>query len=261
MMRLRFLIILLFSNLLSFSQTTATNFNCNDCAGNNHDFFTELNSGKVIIIDWVMPCSSCLMPSKTAYNIVQSYSSSNPDKVFMYVCDDYANTNCESLTGWVDNNGMPKTTKFSNSSIKMSDYGSDGMPKIIVVGGKDHNVYYDELNSDAANITKLQAAINAAIAATTEVKVTSQFVSSVIINPNPADINSTISVNLKNACDVTIEVYNSQGQKVFTVIENEKFSQGANDVNLNTGNFETGIYQIKVITESGFKIIKLAVLH
>lgn len=259
MTRLFFFIILLFSSLFSFSQITATNFNCNDCSGNNHDFFAELNSGKVIILDWVMPCSSCLIPSKTAYNIVQSYAGTNPNKVFMYVCDDYANTNCASLSSWVDNNGMPKTTKFSNSSIKMSDYGSDGMPKIIVVGGKDHTVYYDELNSDAANITKLQAAINTAIAATTKVKLISQMVSSVTINPNPSNINSTLSVNLKNACEVTIELYNSLGQKVLIVIDNEKLSQGANDINVGTENLETGIYQIKVITESGFKIIKLAV--
>ena len=46
--------------ILGFAQTTATDFTANDCGGTSHTLFTELNAGNVIVITWVMPCSSCI---------------------------------------------------------------------------------------------------------------------------------------------------------------------------------------------------------
>ncbi|MFM9944487.1 MAG: T9SS type A sorting domain-containing protein [Bacteroidia bacterium] len=259
MKKINILILFIFLALSSFSQTTATNFNGNDCSGNNHDLFEELNNGKVIVIDWVMPCSSCLGPSKTAYNIVQSYASSNPGKVLMYVCDDYANTSCTSLGSWLDNNGMPNTIRFSTNLIKMSDYGADGMPKIIVIGGINHSVYFNEINTEAGNVSKLQAGIKAAMAAASINEKPFLFTSSFNISPNPANGNTTLSITLSTPDKLSIEIFNSLGEKIKTVIKNENLSQGINDFDISTHNIPNGIYFIKVYELSGTKIIKLAV--
>src|SRR3990170_3524731 len=79
---------------------TATNFNCNDCNAVNHDLFTELNSGKVIVLCWVMPCGACSAPAQSAHNIVQSYSVSNPGQVLFYLCDDFGTTSCPTMNSW-----------------------------------------------------------------------------------------------------------------------------------------------------------------
>lgn len=244
----------------SFSQTTATNFNCNDCSGINHDLFAELNDGKVIVIDWVMPCSSCVGPSKTAYNIVQSYASSNPGKVMMYIADDYANNSCTQLSSWVDQNSMPNTTRFSNSIIKMTDYGSNGMPKIIIVGGINHTVFYNEINTEAGNVAKLQAGINAALTAASISKNPLSDVS-ISISPNPAITNANVFLTLKNSVEVTVEVFNSVGQKVMTVINNELLAQGKNEIEISTEDISEGLYLVKVTEPFGTKTIRLVVSH
>lgn len=45
---------ILFS-VLTFAQTTATDFSVDDCKGDFYNLFTELDAGKVVIIAWVMP--------------------------------------------------------------------------------------------------------------------------------------------------------------------------------------------------------------
>ena len=147
---------------ISFSQTTATNFNCNDCAAINHDLFSELNSGKIIVMCWVMPCISCVSPSRTAYDAVQTFATSNPGKLLFYLVDDYANTPCNSLTAWGNSNSMPNAIKFSNAAINAANYGTVGMPKIVVIGGTNHTVFYNE--NDGANVNGIKPAINLALA-------------------------------------------------------------------------------------------------
>ena len=261
MKKIYLFIFFIYSVLSGYSQTTATNFNCNDCSGKNHDLFAELNSGKVIVIDWVMPCSSCLGPSKTAYNIAQSYASSNPGKVFLYICDDYANTNCTSLSSWVDQNGMSNAVKFSNASIKMSDYGSDGMPKIVIIGGKDHTIFFNEINTASGNSGKLQAGINSAIAASNSIEGKLASASTITLSPNPAANSAIVALDLINPAEITMELYNALGQKMMTILDHEKLVQGNNEVSISTQNITNGIYFVKVSDSFGTKVIKLVVSH
>src|SRR5262245_353846 len=129
------LIAVLFLSVISFAQT-ATNFTCNDCSGNSHDLFSELDAGKVIVLCWVMPCGTCTSPALTSYNVVQSFQASYPNQVYFYLIDDYANTTCTSLNSWGTSIGAPPSSsslRFSNAAIDMTNYGATGMPKIVVV--------------------------------------------------------------------------------------------------------------------------------
>ena len=101
----------------SFSQTTATNFICNDCASTSHTLFAELDAGKVIVLVWAMPCGSCIGPAQSAYSAAESFSSSHPGRVLFYLADDYANTSCSTLSSWATTNNMPNSTKFSNTAL------------------------------------------------------------------------------------------------------------------------------------------------
>src|SRR5688572_1381152 len=121
MKKLTLLLVILFSSGLAGAQSVAKNFNCNDCSGNNHDLFTELDAGNVVVLCWVMPCPACVGPATSAHNSIQTYSASHPGKVKFYICDDYGDTNCGSLNAWIASNGITTYTSFSNSSIKMSD--------------------------------------------------------------------------------------------------------------------------------------------
>ena len=134
---------LLALSLPSFSQT-ATNFTALDCDGNTHSLFDALDAGKVIVLTWVMPCGACSYFGFPAYNAAESFSISNPDQVLFYLIDDYANSTCQSITDWGILNNMQNHTAFSSADISMSDYGTNGMPKVVVVAGSNHAVLYNE---------------------------------------------------------------------------------------------------------------------
>src|SRR3954471_21320085 len=94
-----FLLFLLMGTTVK-SQTIATDFTDNDCSGASHHLFQELDAGKIVVVSFVMPCSACVSPTISANNVVNSYYTSNPDKVMFYLSDDEANTTCTELTSW-----------------------------------------------------------------------------------------------------------------------------------------------------------------
>jgi hypothetical protein len=248
------LIALSFISLTGFSQT-AVNFNCNDCSSASHDLFSELDAGKVIVLCWVMPCSNCVAASTTTYNIVDSYQSSYPNTVYMYLCDDYANTSCASLNTWKYNNGLDNAITFSNASINMADYGSTGMPKIVVVGGPNHTVFYNANN--AVNSTNLQNAINTALSAT-GISTTGNSGTSLSIFPNPAAGDAEIKFSLEKSADITIELFNLEGQKVQNLFSG-KLSAGNNKLKVGFSNYPEGMYLVKFTEDNKNRFMNIVV--
>lgn len=245
--------------LLSVNAQTPANFNGNDCSGNNHDLYAELASGKVIVVAWVMPCTSCLGPTLTASNVVQSYASSNPGQVLLYVADDAANTACSSINSWVNSNGITANATFSNSSVVESNYGTGGMPKIVVFGGgSSPATFFNQNGSAAGNSTALQSAINSALA--TGINDPASSVNSVNLFPNPANATSTISFVSEKSNEGNVTVYDQLGQKVMNVFSGA-FIAGENKFEINTAEFSNGIYFIKIKDAEASRTIKLVVSH
>lgn len=148
---------------LGFGQATATDFTQNDCNGISHNLFSELNANKVVVIAWVMPCEFCVDGAVAGWNAAQSFAVSNPGKVLYYLVDDFGDNTCADLSNWsVTNNvagGTPITFNNLGKPINMNDYGSGGMPKVVVVGGSSHYVYFNENFSAADNEVAITSAI------------------------------------------------------------------------------------------------------
>lgn len=246
-MRKYLLLLLVFYFNLSFSQF-ATNFSCNDCNDNKHDLFNELDSGYIIVLDWVMPCISCIAPSKTAYNIIQSYSDSFPGKIRMYICDDLADTYCPSIVSWADNNGMPKTIKFSNNIIRMEDYGLPGMPKIVILGNKSHYVYFNEVDFEAGNITKIQTALNDAIAGKATNSKLDIEKEQIFLTYNFIERKHILNFKLDLPETFNIEIYDISGKRIFENIL--KIDNNVTQVDLNTEYFTQGLYSLKIFNQN-----------
>jgi hypothetical protein len=251
-----FALILLLTSFGASSQT-ATNFSCNDCNGVSHNFFSELDAGKVIILCWVMPCSTCIPASKTSYAVAQSFSATYPDRVKMYVCDDYANTSCSSLNSWCVANGLIDITQFSNTAINMADYGSAAMPKIVVVGNYTHHVYYNA--NVSVNSTLMSNAITTALqdyfvgipdSKATEIK----------CFPNPAANQVSLNFNTEKSGSCKITLYNNNALQV-SQSRSYNLKQGENTISLNTKELNDGIYYAHVKTDSGMMVTKFVVTH
>ena len=221
-------------------------FTATDCNGNSHHLYAELNAGKVIVLVWVMPCPACVFPSLDANFVVQGYQASNPNTVYMYLCDDIANTPCDTLDAWQLNIGLVDVIQFSDTTINMSNYGLPGMPKIVAIGGSNHTVFYN--SNYTVSDTALQNAIDAALLAT-GLDEPNSTVSAFTVFPNPAGSQAEIKFNLVKASEVKIELFDLQSNWLQTVFSG-KGAAGENKAELKTSPYAAGMYLVK-FTEAG----------
>ena len=242
-----------------FGQTTATDFTLSDCSGNSHTLFNELDSGKVIVISFVMPCTSCIGPSVSAYNSVGNYALSNPGRVLFYLSDDLGTTACSTLSAWASQNGMDSATVISNTALQMNQYNGNGlgMPKIVVLAGNNHLVYFNDNNG--STIHDIDAAIIQAIGATGIHKSSAAF-ANLKVFPNPLTDNAMLSYSLNQSTDVSFEIFNILGEKIKTVAA-EKQTAGTHTTQIDVETFSDGFYFVRLIKDDAIETVKLSVAH
>jgi hypothetical protein len=256
---LLFIIALTFSVSVTLAQTAA-DFTATDCNSTSHTLYTELNSGKVIVFVWVMPCATCITGAKAAYDAVQSFASSHPGKVLYYMADDGMSTpSCSSLQSWASTNGISSPNAiFTNAGnvINETNYGGSGMPHIMVVAGTDHKIYFNELNGTGANtqtkIGEALAALNVAEAQKEPNKLS--------VFPNPAKNSISVAYNLDRPSDVTLNIVNAIGVKVRSITEWKP--AGKHEVMIPFYNkLSNGIYFMQINSGNSSRIIKFVVAN
>lgn len=236
-------------NSLLYGQT-AVNFNVNDCSGNNHILFNELDAGKVVIITWVMPCSTCIGPALSAQTEAQNFVPSNPGKIKHYIADDYANTNCTSLSGWCTTNGLTSINAvFSDAAIKMLDYGSNGMPKTVILAGATHSVFFNE--NGTLSVGNFVNAMNNALAASNAVGIreVSGLNTGFSYFPNPASSSLKIISNEYEAIS-SFELIDPFGK----ILLSERNSSDT-EIEIDLKDLSDGIYLLKVNGQFSRKVI------
>ena len=237
-----------------FSQ--ATNFITDDCNGVQHSLFDSLDAGNVIVIAWVMPCGPCATYSITAYNATQTFVSSHPGRVHFYMADDYANTSCANLNNWANSNGFPSgyITTFSSNDVSMDGYGTHGMPKVVVLGGVDHTIYFNE-NDIAITKSGVELAINNALSAPMMINEEDNY-AKLIIHSNPVS-NGTLNFSLLNQVikeDFQIRFFNYLGQPVKSLnMSSLSFERGSNILGLDVSDLKNGLYYLNIT--SNFKTV------
>jgi hypothetical protein len=225
-----------------YAQTTATDFTTNDCNGTSHTLFDELDDDKVIVIAWVMPCVSCATYAGYASDAVQTFATSHPGRVKYYIADDYANSSCSYLAGWAANYNLITDANFSDALLDMSDYGTDGMPKIVVLGKNTHTIYYNE-NDNKTNQIGVENAITLALAPSVGIDEQAKNNLNLTAFPNPT--TGIINVEYSSKTPVQFDVINMLGKNVF--------SQNTNNTEKTTidlSNLNKGIYFLQMITDS-----------
>jgi len=235
-------IALMLAAAISNAQTTATNWTAMDCNGLSHTLFSQLDSGKVIVFAWVMPCGSCVNPSKTAYNAVQSFATSHPGKVRFYLADDLGDASCSTLSSWVTSNSVGSTANmkiFGNAGnvIDENDFGGTGMPHIIVMGGTSHTIYFNQKNSAANDATGITSAINSAIGITGISSVSNKMTFSILPNPGTELFSIMYEKAVKKVTVISID-----GR----VIMEDGYPNGKINPSVDLSQHAKGVYLIKV---------------
>ncbi len=250
-----------FSIAINFAQTTATDFTADDCNGVTHNLFNDLDAGNIIVISWVMPCGPCATYTLPAYAAVQSFASSHPGQVDFYLVDDYANTACPTLVNWGNSNSMPLNTAFSDIAISMSDYGSNGMPKVVVLGGSDHHIYYNE-NDNKINFPAVQTAISDALSAPLAVE---QSVSNELFEvstyPNPVTNVLNVSYRRNQSAIINFSIVDVLGKVVLSIEDNSSSSTEKLIKSINVSTLNNGNYFLKISSEIIVESIPFVVSH
>lgn len=222
------------------AQTTATDFTLADCTGTNYHLFGELDGGKVVVAVFVMPCVGCISPAGDVQNIVESYASTHPGKVEMFLIDDDGLTTCTELMSWRNANGIHLMPTFSDPSVIQDQYGDPGMPKIVVLGGTDHKIWGNQ--NDVVDIGALYNSIDAALGLTTGVSAVKGSSAGLTVSPNPAIGNTTVTFNSGVDANATVRVLDIHGRTLKSATI--KAATGENTVKLDLSGIATGYYSV-----------------
>ncbi|MBW7912810.1 MAG: T9SS type A sorting domain-containing protein [Taibaiella sp.] len=210
---------------------------------------------------WIMPCLTCIAPVKTAYNIAKSYNNkpAYSGKVKFYLIDDYADHSCTYLSNWAANNniGPDILTVFDNAPggtvIKEDDYGGTGMPHIAIVGGADHRIFFNKHNFDADDPAGIESAIYHALTPASVTTITESQLGTVIF-PNPAGNTLSIKYNLDNSAQVSFEIIDIIGKRVF--YSSTTSSQGINNETIDIGHLTGGTYFMHIKRDNQKEVLK-----
>lgn len=236
---------------LSFSaslnaQTTATDFTVADCSGVTHNLFSKLDGGTIVVGVFVMPCVGCISPAIDVQNVTASYAATHPGRVEMMLIDDDGLTDCPTLMSWRNANGIHLMPTISNLAVVQSQYGTLGMPKIVVLGGTDHKIYGNQ--NDVVDIGALYSQIDAALGLTTGVVDAKERIAKLKVYPNPAEKNTTLSFHAEASSNATVRVVDLHGRSHLSrVIDAVK---GENSVKLDLTGIAPGIYSVLVVCGS-----------
>ena len=91
---------------LSFSQTTALDFTVMACDNSGpHHLFSDLNAGKVVIIEYFMTnCSPCISAGQTLESMKSDLLSQYPGKIKSYAFGFSDTYSCSTILNWCSTN-------------------------------------------------------------------------------------------------------------------------------------------------------------
>ena len=150
--------------LQSGAQEYAIDFTRTDCKGVEHQLFSELDSGKVIILDFVMlGCSPCFWATRDLDTIVKAFESTHPGRVKIYSFSYEDTHTCEQMFDWRTAGGFTDVTLFTQGAEMVGYYGGMGMPSIVVTGSSLHKVFYNGYGYFPTDDSLITAAIENAL--------------------------------------------------------------------------------------------------
>jgi hypothetical protein len=155
-------------------------------------------------------------------------------------------------------NGITNATYFSNAAVDMADYGVAGMPKVIVLGGSSHTVFYNENNLDI-NESGIGDAIDAALLVATVPEIETKN-DQLNVYPNPSNDIITIELDALNDEDLSISLYDLFGNKISDIYHGNN-SLNQNSLQFSTKNLNNGTYILQYKADQTTKFSKISVIH
>lgn len=229
-------------------QTTAMDFNMDDCNGNMHHLFSELDSNNVVILEFFMNCSSCITAGQKITVLYNQLNAEYPGRVRYYAFNYNDNFSCTVATNWVNNNNI-NAVPFDSGAVQVAYYGGFGMPTIAVVAGSQHSVLFSNVGFTTSDTTTMGTEIRNFFA-TTGIAENNHDVAGMQVFPSPASQNVTVRFDMKQSSPVTLLLVNPLGQVVRENAMGET-APGEHSVQLPVTGLPAGVYFVRMSTNEG----------
>ena len=219
-------------------------FNRPDCNGQMHHLFNELDSNKVVILEFFMlNCGSCIYAGQDLTEMINRLDSILPEKLLFYHFGYLDYYSCTDIKDWVNTTGF-NSVPFDSGAYQVAWYGGMGMPTVVVLGGTDHKVlfsnvgYYPGDTDSIANAVKDFYGISGFNDAP-------EILSTVNISPNPVNDVLNLSFQLKQDKDISIEITDLVGRKQKNVLM-AHFKRGAFNKKIDISFLPSGFYFLRI---------------
>ena len=142
------------------AQMTAMDFSKNDCGGNYHHLFADLDSGKCVLLHFFMPnCGMCPPPAQRLQHMANNVNAAYPGTVVGYAFPFNNTTTCSYASSWTSSNSLPFYTPMDSGDAQVTNYGGFGMPTVVLLGGRDHRVMYASQSFSTSDTTAIRDSI------------------------------------------------------------------------------------------------------
>ncbi len=246
----------------SFAQTTAMDFNTDDCNGTNQHLFTELDAGNAVIIEFFMnSCSSCITAGGKLETMKAALLAQYPGKIKAYTFGYVNSYSCTLIKNWVTTNGFT-STPMDSGAMQVAYYGGFGMPTIVILGGgTNHSVlgnpYIGFTTSDTTTMANdIRNFLNTTVGVNSNQNVSSD----IKLFPNPSSEFLDLSLNVAKTSSVSISITDLTGRKLENVSNNENLGVGLLTKKINTSHLVQGSYLMVITLNDKTEIKKFSII-
>jgi hypothetical protein len=236
----------------SYAQSVSLDFTRTDCDGTEHTLYSELDGGKVVILDFVMlGCSSCIIGSNGLNKIYNNFESTNPGRVKFYAFGYDDNYTCTQLRSWVTDNHF-NALMFEDGAQQTGYYGGMGMPTIVVTATNTHTILYKKLGYAPSDDDAIIAAIDIGLKYTPQA---ANDLKGKELLLYPSVFTDRFTVKLPKPVTGWISLYDLTGQQVLKVA-----IEDTDELVVDATQVRAGLYFATVFSETGslgsYKLIK-----
>lgn len=147
-----------------------------------------------------------------------------------------------------------KALVFDGNGDGMANWNGSGQMPGVEFADTQGNIIKPVIEPlEAWSILRIDNAVNA-ISSSNEDLAT---VTGLSVSPNPVIDDLFINLDLASAEAIQLIMYNNMGQRV--MVRNVQAVQGAQQETVNVSNFESGIYTLQTVSETGIRSVKVVV--
>lgn len=237
---LSLLILLAGSNLKA--QTITDDFTQDDCFGQSHNLYSELDSNYVVIMEFIMNCSSCIWAGQAIEEMADQLNSEFPGMIRFYQFAYNSTMTCADMLQFRSTNSFT-ATPFEENGHLMASYGGFGMPTIAVAAGSNHALLFSTVSfliTDTAVISDEVRNFFTTLSTGETPKAENSFTA----YPNPAGDLLTLNIPVRNQGNLLIELTDLNG-KIVMEVYNGLADKGSFEKQVFTGLIPSGNYLVR----------------